>query len=384
MQITKNIILIVTIFIAILTMNGHAADLDNGVPDYAIELEKYVDENIVPGVPGAALIIVANGKVQLVKVYGVSEIGSEQQVTPETVFRLASVSKTFASSAISVLVKEGVLGWDTPIQPRLKHVKFKNAAYGRQIRVKNLLSHTTGLVQHAYTNLLDENVPYDQIIKRLKDVDFVCAPGTCYGYQNLVFSLTADIVKSYTGMSYEDFVSRNIFAPLGMKHASVGLEPFLSDQNHAVPHVEKNGKWQPAELTQSYYSVAPAAGVNASILDMGQWLLAQLGHMPDVLSESTLDTLHTRVIKTTPSQAHYGQKENLGNVHYGLGWRIFDYAGLKDVVHHSGWVKGFRSEIVLNRESQIGMVFLTNSEPKRGNEVVFKFLEMYKNNLGSE
>lgn len=360
-------------------MHSHAADIINDVPGYAIELDDYVTGTVVPEVPGAAVIIVANGKVQLVKAYGVRETGTDEAVAPDTVFRLASVSKTFASSAIALLVNNGTVTWDTPIQPRLDYIKFKNAAYGRQITLKHLLSHTSGLLAHAYTNLLDENVPYNQILKRLKDVDFVCKPGTCYGYQNVAYSLTADIVKSYTGTSYEDFVSANIFKPLHMNNASYGLQSFLSAPNHAVPHVKRNNKWQPVEVAQGYYDVAPAAGVNASILDMGQWLLAQLGYMPDILPETTLAALHTRIIKTTPSQAHYGQKESIGNVHYGLGWRIFDYGNFKDVVHHSGWVKGFRSEIVLNRESGIGMAFLTNAEPKKANEIVFKFLDLYQN-----
>ena len=378
MKTYRSAIAAITMCLGIMTMNSHAADINKNVPDYAIELDKYVTENFASVVPGAALIVVANGKIQLVKAYGVREVGSRQAVEPDTVFRLASVSKTFASSAIALLVKDGVVSWDTPIQPRLNYIKFKNATYGRQITLKHLLSHTSGLVAHAYTNLLDENVPYNQILKRLQDVDFVCPPGTCYGYQNLVFSLTADIVKSYTGISYEDYVARNIFAPLYMNNASYGLQSFVSAPNHAVPHVKRNNKWVPVEVTQGYYDVAPAAGVNASILDMGQWIFAQLGHMPDVFPETTLAALHTRVVKTSPSQAHYGQKESIGNVHYGLGWRIFDYGNYKNVVHHSGGVKGFRSEIVLNRESQIGMAFLTNAEPKKANEVVFKFLEFYE------
>ena len=367
-----------------MTIESHAADLNNDDRGNAIAFDKYVDENIVPDIPGAALIIIADGRVQLVKSYGVRETRSEKPVTPETVFRLASVSKTFASSAIAVLVEDEVLDWEIPIQSRLDHINFKNVDYGQRITLQNLLSHTTGLVPHAYTNLIDDNVPYDQIIKRLKEVDFVCAPGKCYSYQNIVFSLSADIIESYTGMSYEAFVSKNLFVPLDMKNASFGLESFLTEENHAVPHVKKKGKWRSVKVTQNYYNVAPAAGVNASILDMGQWLLAQLGHRPDVLSESTLDSLHKRVIKTTHSQAHYGQRETMGDTHYGLGWRIFDFGNYKDVVHHSGWVKGFRSEIVLNRESQIGMAFLTNAEPKRANEIVFKFLEIYENSKNTD
>ena len=369
------------LFIGLMAMESDAADLNYGLRSYAIEFDKYIDENIAPHVPGAALMIVADGKVQLVNSYGVREISSENPVTPETVFRLASVSKTFASSAIGVLVEDKVLDWENPVKSQLDHINFKNEIYGQQITLQNLLSHSTGLMPHAYTNLIEDNVPFEKIIKRLKDVDFICAPGKCYSYQNFVFSLSANIIESYTGMSYEAFVYKNLFAPLEMRNASFGLESLLTEENHAVPHVKKNGEWAPVKVTQNYYNIAPAAGVNASILDMGEWLLAQLGHRQEVLSEFILDSLHKRITKTSHSQAHYRKRESMGEAHYGLGWRIFDYGNFKDVVHHGGWVRGFRAEIVLNRNLQIGMAFLTNSEAQDVNDLVFKFLDIYENDI---
>jgi len=119
-----------------------------------------------------------------------------------------------------------------------------------------------------------------------------------------VYDAIGNIVEKVTGTPYEDFVIKNLFQPLGMKNASFGLNAFVSADNHAVPHVRRKGLWVPTKVTQNYYNVAPAAGVNASILDMGQWLLAHLGQRPDVLSETTLNSIQSRVIKTSRSQAH--------------------------------------------------------------------------------
>ena len=342
------------------------------------EFENYLSENVLPNVPGAALVVVADGKVQLVMPYGIRREGAGEPVTPDTVFRLASVSKTFASAATGLLVRDNQLQWDMPIESRLKNLRFKEPDYGRQITMRNLLSQTTGLVPQAYTNLLEDNVPYKVIVGRLREVDFICPPGTCYSYQNVAFSLAGDVIQSVTGEPYERYVRESLFQPLGMRTASFGWQAFKSADNHATPHIWRRQQWQPVEVKKNYYNVAPAAGINASINDMQQWLLAQLGQRPDVLPVDTLDKLQARIISTTPYQAHYRNSKELGDVSYGLGWRIFDYGNNRNFVHHGGWVQGMLSEMVFNRELKLGMVFLTNSEIQNAGDIVFKFLDIYQ------
>jgi beta-lactamase class C len=387
MSISKSLALIFLIFSPLASaMNAKAdaakADVSEdkaSVDGYAQEFDGYIDKIIAQGVPGAAVVIVAEGKLRFIKGYGVRRMGAEDPITVETIFPLASVSKTFASSAVALLVQEKMINWDSLIRPYLNQVDFKNPGYGHQITLQNLLSHTTGLVPHAHTNLVQEGISYERIVGRLKEVDFICAPGKCYSYQNIAFSLVGDVVKSIKGETYEEFVTKSLFIPLGMKNASFGLNSFLMSENHAIPHVWKKENWSAIEMAGNFYNLAPAAGANASIEDMGKWLLAQLGYRSDVLYESTLDALHKRAIKTTLSQAHYGQRDHLGNVHYGLGWRIFDFGDYKDFIHHGGWIKGIRTEIVLNRKLKVGMAFLANSESRFSNDVVFKFLEFYEN-----
>lgn len=362
----------------ILSLQVSASDAVSVTDDPLLEFEEYYSENILSHVPGAALAVVADGKLQLLKPYGIRKAGASDPVTADTIFRLASVSKSFASAAAGVLVRNKQLDWDTPVSSRLSDVEFKDPDYGKQITIRNLLSQTTGLVPHAYTNLLEENIPYKVIVGRLREVDFICPPGTCYSYQNVVFSLTGDIIQSVTGEPYEEFVRESLFQPLGMRTASFGLQSFNSSNNRATPHVWRKMRWQPVEVNRNYYNVAPAAGINASISDMGQWLLAQLGQRPDVLPVAILNEVQTRAIRTTPSQAHYRNSKELGEVAYGLGWRIFNYGDQKNYIHHGGWVSGMVSEIVFNRDLQMGMVFLTNAEIPNAGELIFKFLEIYQ------
>lgn len=341
-----------------------------------LDFESYVGERVAPEVPGAAIAVVADGRIQMIRTHGVRKVGSPDPITPETVFRLASVSKTFASAAAGLLVQADELSWDIPIKSHLGHVSFKNMAYGQQITVRHLLSHTTGLVPHAYTNLVEDNVPYADIIERLDRVDFIGPPGTVYSYQNVAFGLVGDLIRLRSGTPYEVFVVERLFRPLRMGNASFGLEAYEAHENRATPHIWQRNRWVPADAKTPYYGLGPSAGANASIRDMARWLLAQLGTREDVLPDRLLDALHTKVVATTPAQAHYGRREMLRGVYYGLGWRVFDFGPYESFVHHGGWIKGNRAEVVFNRNLQIGMALLTNCESRHATGVVFKFLEL--------
>jgi len=345
---------------------------------FASELEQKVFGPLISTTPGAAVVVVVDGNVLLQKTWGVQTAGESEPVTGETLFRLASISKTFASAAAAILVKEGDVQWQSPIKDSLAELNFKRPDYGDEINLKHLMSQSSGLMPHAYTNLVEDNMSYDRILKRLNRVDFICAPGKCYGYQNVVFSLVGDVVAANTGVDYEGYVTRKIFEPLNMTRASFGRKAFLNDPNHAKPHIWTGSQWRKTRTTDHYYRIPPAAGVNASIEDMTQWLLAQLGHDPVVLSSEMLDEMHSPVIKTTLRQAHYKRRRGLGNTAYGLGWRLFDYGNDTGFVHHGGYVKGMRSEMVFNPELQTGMVFLTNSEPRQMSNLVFEFLDLYR------
>ncbi|HJN49280.1 MAG: serine hydrolase domain-containing protein [Pseudomonadales bacterium] len=353
-----------------------AADTDRR--DFVRAFENSVIVPIVEDTPGSALVVVLDGRVALQKAYGVRQQHRSAPVTNKTLFRIASISKTFASAAAAILIEEEPISWQTPLVSQLQDLHFKRADYGNRITLHHLMSQSSGLMPHAYTNLIEDNMPYQRIIKRLHKVDFVCAPGECYGYQNVVFSLVGDVIQELTDMNYPSYVTKKIFEPLQMNRASFGLDAFIEDDDHAEPHLRDRNDWVPVRTTHHYYRVPPAAGMNASIDDMKEWLLAQLGQKPRVLPPAALDAKHRGAVKTTVRQAHYGYRRRLGDVYYGLGWRVFDYDGHENFAHHGGYVRGMRSEMMVNRDLQIGLVFLTNSEPARVNDLIFDFLDLYR------
>ena len=355
---------------------GADDDLAHRPVDFVQATEQYVVEEVMPHIPGAALAIIANGQIELLRGYGVREVGGNEPINRDTLFRLASVSKTIAGTAAGVAVNDRALQWQTPVSQFLP-LDVKNPDYRDQITLQSLLSHTTGLMPQAYTNLIEANVPYQKVIGRLDEVAFICPPSTCYSYQNVAFSLVGDLLMAATGERYEDFTRRRLFQPLGMKTASFGWRAFTSNSNRATPHIKRRGRWAPVEPDRNYYNVAPAAGANASIADMALWVRAQLGQRPDVLPHEVLDQLHSPRVATSYRQAHYRAHPELRNIHYGLGWRVFDFGEHRQFVHHGGWVQGTRTEVLFNRELQLGLVFLSNSENRYAREVVYRFLELY-------
>lgn len=313
-------------------------------------------------VPGMAMAIVQNGKILSARGYGITDVRDAEPIGPHTVFRLASLSKAFAGTMTGMLVNEGALRWDSHVADYMPDLQFSDPAAAQQLTVAEVLSHRVGLSHNAYDRDLERNVDYNTLVQKLAYAPMKCAPGDCYAYQNIAFSLIGNVVFGATGQFYSEAVSRRIFKPLGMNDASYGLEGIEASPSWARPHVRAGGGWASLTPKPSYYRVAPAAGVNASASDMAQWLLAQGGHRPDVLPAPLLATLHAPVV-ATPGELRGSswRHERLNAAGYAIGWRIYDYAGHR-LIFHGGAVQGYRAAIALMPERDLGVAILWNSE----------------------
>lgn len=341
--------------------------------DFAEYLQWLDDEINSLGIPGAAMAIVTADSVLDVHTWGVRNLEQGMPVDSRTLFRIASVSKTFAGAVTAKLVHDRKQSWDTPVISILPQFAIGTGASTRQMTLRHILSHSTGLMPHAYSNMLDSGVTYDKIQAKFKEIPTVCAPGRCYGYQNVVFSLVSDIVEVTEQESYAQYVQERIFAPLGMSTASVGLEGYSGAENVSAAHQFRGEAWRVAPTNAAYYSVGPAAGVNASVEDMMLWAQANLGAFPMVLPKDVLFEQQSPVIET-PRGSYFNRWPRLDKAWYGLGWRVFDYAGVR-VIHHGGGVRGFRSELVLVPALNIAMIALFNGETSLANDVVPMFLD---------
>ncbi|GGA80404.1 hypothetical protein GCM10011369_22900 [Neiella marina] len=326
-------------------------------------------------VPGGAYAIVYGDQVLRLRPYGVRKQRSSAAVDIHTTFRLASVSKTFAATLAAKQAHSGAFKWSDPVLDYVPELQFKTQGHAEKLEVKNLLSHTSGLVPNAYDNLIEAGQSLPKILPQFKKLKPLCKPGQCYGYQNVLYSMIEQVIEQTNPLSYEDLMQRDIFNPLGMKHASLGRDAFINNPNHATGHLKLKRGWYPKSPKRDYYNFPAAAGVNASILDMSKWLVAQLGHRPDVLSHDVLLDMQQANITTRRDLKRRQWRNYLKRAEYGLGWRLYDFAGT-DLVYHGGWVAGFRADLAYAPELDIGVVVLLNAESHAINFVTTRFWDM--------
>lgn len=323
--------------------------------------------------PGGAYVIVTPESIAGLGTTGLTHTGGDA-VTADTVFRLASVSKTFAAELTALLVEQGKLTWRDPANRYVPD--FRINGHTHRITLEDLLGHSTGIVGHAYDHLIEEGKHVDQILPRFAELRPVCSPSTCYTYQNVAFSLIEPAIQSASQSTYADNLNTRIFKPLNMRTASVGMEPLLASDSYARPHRKRGSGWKEVPVLPTYYRINPAAGVNASILDIARWLQAQLGAHPEVIPDSVVSSVTAPRLSTQRDLRRRFWRDHLTDAHYGLGWRVYRW-GEHELIYHGGWVSGFRADIAFSREHNVGFAVLLNSEGSSASEMTTTFWNMF-------
>lgn len=315
-----------------------------------------------PQIAGVAAVVVKDDRLLLAKGAGVTDFKTRQAVDADTVFRLASLSKGFAATVAAQLVREGALRWDMPIQPWLPGFHLASADDTQRVTLLDVLSHRVGLPYNTLDRRLEADEPYPILVEALQNVPLRCPVGDCFGYQNIAFSLVGDLVFACTGDFYSFQVEKRLFEPLGMRTATYGRDALEGSGNWARPHVRRKNVLSQVSPKDTYYRVAPAAGINASVTDLGQWLIAQMGGRPDVLPPELLAELHAPRIDTPYEIRGTGwRQQRLRSAAYGLGWRVMDYAGER-LIFHAGAVQGYRAMLGFLPDRGFGIAILWNSE----------------------
>jgi beta-lactamase class C len=327
------------------------------------------------GIPGSSIAIVTDSTVVFLKGYGLKRIDSNDSIDEHTVFRIGSVSKCFAAVVTSILVHDKVLNWDDPIVKYLPDFKLRFQDQENLLTIKHLLSHTTGLPYHTYTTLIEDGLDLDTMILRLQDVRNQPA-GKEYSYQNVAFSIIAKVIEAATGKTYEEMLREKVLMPLRMTDASVTYEAIFENENIAWPHLTRRRKWRRVPINKTYYNVAPAGGVNASISDMANLMKALLDNRQDVITTESLKEIFTPIISASSKNRSYRKLGRIKNSYYGLGWRIIQYSN-DTVIFHGGYVNGYRSEIALYPKDKIGICILSNAPGSVTDTGIPLFLKEY-------
>lgn len=353
--------------------------MDDDLAAYLNQFERNFEEGLNgKRIPGAAVAIVKDGRVVFQKGFGVKEKGKPEPVDEHTVFRLGSVSKGFASVLTGVLVEEGMVDWDRPVADYLELFRLNDPGQTGRVQVRHLLSHTSGLPRHAYTNLVEDGLPLDRIIPRFEQVPLISKEGEQIAYQNAAYSAIEKVLEEQTGSDFNKLLDEKLFGPLAMNYASATHDDIQTSENRALPHIyhSRGRGYVPVSISGKYYNAVSSGGINASASDMGKWLLLLTGNAPDVISKETLDEIYSPLanINNRRFSRHWA---GVNRSHYAMGWRVLDNQGQK-IVYHGGYVNGYRSEIAFSPEDGVGICILINTNSGYPLEVIPDFFNHFR------
>jgi CubicO group peptidase (beta-lactamase class C family) len=313
--------------------------------------------------PGVAVAVVKGDRVVYVQGYGTKEAGGSEVVTADTLFQIASTTKAFTTTAISMLAADGKLSWDDPVKKHLPYFSLGDMCVDSQVTLRDITSHRTG--SGRYDELWD-NSPYsrEQVVRALGENELVRPFRTGYGYNNILFIAAGEVVANASGMSWDEFVKQRIFVPLGMTRTTTSDEEWLkSDHASGYRYDWRTNRVVPQQSGETQV-LAGAGAIKSSARDMANWMRFQLANGafnlhqlidPALIEETRMPHTVIRVENTTRDlnpETHV--------MSYGLGWVIQDYRG-EHLVSHTGGLNGFRTQLNLLPKRNSGFIIMANA-----------------------
>jgi CubicO group peptidase (beta-lactamase class C family) len=306
--------------------------------------------------PGVAVLAAQNGKILFEKGYGLADLAHDVPITPQTTFRIGSVTKQFTASAILKLQAEGKLSVDDKLSKYLP-----DFPRGNEVTLRHLLTHTSGI--HSYTDEPDflsrvaNTTTAKAIIESMKPHPYDFAPGAEWRYDNSGYLLLGYIVEQVSGQSYGDFLRENFLQPLSMTNTGV-YRANLGLPHEALGYNLVNNGFEPA-LDWDMSWAGGAGALYSTVEDLFRWNEGIFNGR--VLDASSLQAAFTPV-KTKANQSDYDAQGN----GYGSGWEIGRHRGLREISHDGG-LNGFSSDLVRLTDEKFTVVVLANTLPGRNN-----------------
>jgi CubicO group peptidase (beta-lactamase class C family) len=315
-------------------------------------------------VPGVAVAIVRGNNVILVKGYGLRDVDKNLPVTPNTLFSIGSITKSFTVTTLGMQMDEGKVDWDKPVREYLPGFRMFDPAVTEQLTVRDLVTHRSGLPRHDlvwYTS----DFPREDLIRRLQYLEPNKPLRYQFQYNNLMFMTAGYVAGHLDGKSWEDTVKARILTPLGMNATTYSYKVSQAGPDFALPY--RKGRDLKAEVKRIPFdaqcpdgcAMGPAGEINSSVADMSKYLLLHmnLGKVEgkQLLSANNAVQMQTPQMVIAGAPAYKEESENS----YGMGFFISAYRGHKEV-DHGGNIDGFSAELAFLPADQIGVVVLTN------------------------
>ena len=313
--------------------------------------------------PGASIGVVKDGELVFTGNYGTKKMGTDQPPDEHTLYAIASNSKAFTSALIGMLVQEGKLDWNDPVQQHLPYFQLYDDWVSRHTTIRDLLSHRVGLGTFSGDNIwYKSNRSAEEIIRRVRHVPQAYDFRAGYGYSNLMYITAGEIIETVTGKSWAENVRERILEPLGMDRTIAVLNELEGKGNFTTPHVLRDGNNRVLPWA-SWDNVAATGGLISSVSDVAKWMIFNLNH-GITADGDTLLTKATRNLVWTPHNNFpvdhtTGDATDPDFAAYGLGWGLGEYRGHSRVSHTGGY-DGMITAVTLLPDEHLGVVVLTN------------------------
>src|SRR5262245_44278380 len=310
-------------------------------------------------VPGAAVVVVKDGKIILIKSYGYRDAAKKLPITGKTMFPIASITKSFTVTALGTLVDQGRLEWDKPVREYLPGFRMYDPVATDQLTPRDLVTHRSGLPRH---DLLwySSSLTRDQLVARLRYLEPSKPIRSTFQYNNLMFVTAGYLAGQVAGTSWEELVQRQILAPLGMNTTRFSSQDARKSPDHALPYRKNRKTDVVSEIEFSRWGdVGPAGAMNSCIDDMARYLLLHVNkgtvEGKQLLGKNNADQMQSPQMVIQHSPLFPEQSEAA----YGMGFLIETYRGHKHV-SHGGNLDGFSLQLSFLPNDGIGVVVLTN------------------------
>lgn len=318
------------------------------------------------GIPGMSVAVVHGGKTVYAKGFGVKDNrnggGQANQVDADTVFQLASLSKPVGATVVAHEVGRGAIGWDTPIVDALPWFALSDPAVTKMVTVGDMLSHRSGLPDHAGDLLEDMGYDRRQVLERLRQLP-LDPFRVSYAYTNFGFTAGAEAVAARAGKSWEDLCRDVMYGPLGMASTSSNFADYQARPNRAAGHIAIDGGYSP-QYVRDPQAQSPAGGVSSSADDMAKWMAMVLGDgtvdgKQVVAPAALLPALTPQIVSNPPTEPA------MRTGSYGFGFNVGTTSAARVQLSHSGAFElGAGTNVLFLPSADVGIVALTNATPK--------------------
>nr|WP_255692705.1 serine hydrolase domain-containing protein [Luteimonas sp. XNQY3] len=369
---------------ACLAVAGQADAHDDDVQVDPARLASLVDDAVARyELPGIAVGIVVDGEIVLRHTRGELRAGQGEPVDAATLFKIASNSKAMTAAVLARQVDAGLLRWDDPVVRHLPDFRMADDWVTREIQVRDLLIHNSGLGPGAGDLMLwpsPNRFTRAEVIHGLRHLKPRWSFRSRYAYDNTLYIVAGEVAAAVAGMPFDVLVRRDVFAPLGMTRCQAGSWSRDAVGNVAQPHARIDGRnvlVRADDMTIPDEPMMAAGGLRCSLDDMLRWAQAWLGvGTTDAerpwLSQAQRDAAWTAHMPM-PLGARMRAWDRSHFSAYGYGWRLTDVDGTSKV-SHTGTLKGMYSALTLLPGRGVGIVVLINGDADEARTVLMQAL----------